>query len=112
MLQSIPVISACYRLRLTLEFAFIFIGAPLLILVIRRPGVLFAALWLGAGFAWLTTKREAPAPHDPDHERSKLFIRFGIPGFLITLTSWWIWPRTFLNLPLHSPLFRSALMVL
>jgi hypothetical protein len=44
------------------EFALLFIVAPLLILLIRRPGVLFLALWIGGFVTYRASRPAMPAP--------------------------------------------------
>jgi membrane protease YdiL (CAAX protease family) len=52
------------RVFLCAEFLLLFGGVPLLILLVRRPGLLFLALWLG-GFLTYRASRPALAPPAP-----------------------------------------------
>lgn len=57
--------SIATRGRLFLEFLVLFGGGPLFLLFLRRPGALFAVLWLSAALAWFSVRRSMPVPHDP-----------------------------------------------
>ncbi|NHO31761.1 CPBP family intramembrane glutamic endopeptidase [Acetobacter fallax] len=96
----------------TAEFLLVFIGGPLLILDLRRPGLLFAALWIGASVAWFSTRTQTRSPHNTTHELKNIFIRFAVLAPLIALASWWLWPETFLILPRQKPRFWAMIMVL
>lgn len=100
------------RLRLALEFAAIFIGGPLAILEIHRPGILFAILWLGA-LVSLAGTRGKPATQAPvlRHELRSIFLRFAVLAPLIALATWLAFPDMFLSLPRQRPLFWAAIMV-
>lgn len=53
------------RVFLWLEFLVLFIGGPLLILAVRRPGILFLVLWVGGFFTYrLSRSAGRPAPAD------------------------------------------------
>ncbi|WP_029605562.1 CPBP family glutamic-type intramembrane protease [Kozakia baliensis] len=100
------------RWWLGFEFLLIFVGGPLAILFLRHAGVLFIALWLGAGVAWWATRKEQPMPHDKRRELRGVFQRFAILAPLITLAAWWAWPESFLSLPRHRPWFWLLIMLL
>lgn len=90
----------------------LFLGGPLVILAFRRPGVLFAALWLGALVAFTATRRVLPQAHRPAQEIRTILTRFAVLAPLLTLCAWWFWPGHFLELPRHRPLFWLLILVL
>lgn len=93
-----------------IEFCAIFLGIPLAIALIRRPGLLAAALWGGAILAWAAT-RASP----PDARAVPLRLplaRFLILAPLLTLAVWLATPDHFLDLPRHKPILWAAIMLL
>lgn len=50
------------RIARAAEFALLFVAAPLLILLIRRPGFLFLALWIGGFVTYRASRPAVPAP--------------------------------------------------
>jgi hypothetical protein len=95
------------------EFAAIYGGGPLAILAIRRAGILFVALWLGAVIAWLGTRgREKPARPDIRRDIRGVLIRFAVLAPLVTLVTWRVFPELFLSLPRDRPVFWAIIMVL
>lgn len=101
------------RLRLALECAAIYGAGPLAILGLRRGGMLFLILWLGALLAWVGTRgrRDLPRPA-VRRELRGIALRFTILAPLITLATWALWPNLFLGLPRQRPLFWALIMVL
>ena len=100
------------RLSRAAEFAALFIGGPLLILWLHRPGVLFGALWLGALLAWVLTRHVQPRPHRLRRELSFVLLRFVVLSVpLAVLTALWL-PEGFLDLPRQRPLLWAAIMLL
>lgn len=57
-----------FRIARAAEFVLLFIAAPLLILLIRRPGVLFLALWVGGFLTYRASRPATPSP--PPHLRA------------------------------------------
>jgi uncharacterized protein len=101
------------RLWLAVEFTAIYGGGPLAILAIRRAGILFLALWLGAVIAWLgTRRRETPPRPDFGRELRGVMLRFMVLAPLVTLTTWLVLPDLFLSLPRDRPVFWAIIMVL
>jgi len=98
--------------RLALEFAALYLGGPLLILELRRPGILFGLIWVAAIIAYLTIRREKPQPHDVRHELRAIFLRFAILAPIIVALTAWLWPETFLSLPRQHPRFWLLIMML
>jgi uncharacterized protein len=105
--------SGLFRLRLAAEFAALYIGGPLAILGLRRGGILFLILWIGALLAWAGT-RSRPAQPRPAVwcELRGIALRFAILAPLITLATWALWPDWFLSLPRQRPLFWALIMLL
>lgn len=105
--------SGLFRLRRAMEFAAIFIGGPLAILVIHRGGILFLALWLGALIAWAGTRGQVPLPGPAlRRELRGIAVRFLVLAPLIALVTWLAFPHLFLSLPRQHPLFWALIMVL
>ncbi|GAN55638.1 CPBP family intramembrane glutamic endopeptidase [Tanticharoenia sakaeratensis] len=99
-------------LYVTAEFLILYLGGPLLILELRRPGILFGLIWVAAIIAYLAIRREKPQPHDVRHERRAIFLRFAILAPIIVALTAWLWPETFLSLPRQRPRFWLLIMVL
>ena len=105
--------SRLFRLQLALEFMAIYVGGPLAILAIHRPGILFAALWLGALIARAGTRGRERLPRPALwHEARGIALRFLVLAPLITAATWLAFPNLFLGLPRQRPLFWAAIMVL
>jgi len=51
-----------FRIARAAEFLLLFVAAPLLILLVRRPGILFLALWIGGFVTYRASRPAAPAP--------------------------------------------------
>lgn len=99
-------------LRLALEFIGIFVGGPLAILAIHRPGILFLALWLGALIALAATRGRTPPPLPAlRREIRAIAIRFAVLAPLIALVTWLAFPQSFLSLPRQRPLLWAIIMV-
>jgi hypothetical protein len=101
------------RLWLAVEFAAIYGGGPVAILAIRRAGLLFVVLWLGALVARLGTRsQQLSAKPDFKREMISLGLRFGILAPLVTLATWLVFPDLFLSLPRDRPAFWAVILVL
>jgi len=101
------------HLRPAVEWALIYLGGPLAILGLRRGGILFLILWVGALLAWAGTRSHPPLPRPAlRHELRGIAIRFAILAPLITLATWGLWPDWFLSLPRQRPLFWALIMLL
>lgn len=101
------------RLRLAIEWAVLYLGGPLAILGLRRGGILFLILWIGALLAWAGTRSRPPLPRPVlRHELRGIALRFALLAPLITLATWALWPELFLSLPRQRPLFWALIMVL
>jgi len=98
--------------RLAAEFLALYLGGPLLILELRRPGILFGLIWAAALTAYLTSRHHKPQPHDARHELRAIFLRFAILAPIIVALTAWLWPETFLSLPRQQPRFWLLIMVL
>ena len=108
-----PAASWALRLWLAVEFAAIYGGGPLAILAIRRAGILFVVLWLGAAIAWLATRGQPKLPRpDIGHALYGVLIRFAVLAPLITLATWLVFPDFFLSLPRERPIFWAIIMVM
>ena len=108
-----PAASWALRLWLAVEFMAIYGGGPLAILAIRRAGILFVVLWLGAAVAWLGTRSREPAPpSDLRRELRGVALRFAVLAPLVTLTTWLVFPDLFLSLPRNRPVIWAIIMVL
>ncbi len=92
------------------EFIVIFGVIPLLIAVLRQPGLLVIALWGGGLIAWWATRRRA-LRRQPMRLRP-ILLRFLILAPLLTLIVWRAMPAHFLDLPRHKPVLWAAIMVL
>lgn len=99
-------------LRRAAEFAALYLGGPLLILELRRPGILFGLIWVAAIAAYLPTRHHKPQPHDVRHELRAILLRFAILAPIIVALTAWLWPETFLSLPRQQPRFWLLIMVL
>ena len=108
-----PAASWALRLWLAAEFAALYGGGPLAILAIRRAGILFAALWIGAVIAWLGARRREPSPR-PDFGPALrgVALRFAVLAPLATLATWLVFPDLFLSLPRERPVFWAIIMAL
>lgn len=100
------------RALLWAEMLALFAGGPLVVLALRRPSILFAALWLGALLASFVTRHQLPHPHQPGREVKAILLRFGLLGSVLTLCAWWFWPAHFLDLPRHRPGFWLLILLL
>ncbi len=96
---------AVKRLLLALEMGAIYGAGPLLVLMVRQPGVLFAVLWLGASGALVSIRKRSPKPHLHDliPELLNILLRFTILAPLFAFCTWWISPEYFLRLPRQDP---------
>jgi uncharacterized protein len=102
-----------FRLRLSMEFAAIFIGGPLAILAIHQRGVLFLVLWLGALVAFFNTRGRPPFPKRPLWPEVRgIAVRFSVLAPLIAVVTWLAFPQLFLELPRQRPLLWAIIMVL
>ncbi|AQS90587.1 CAAX protease [Gluconobacter albidus] len=99
-------------LRLAVEFAALYLGGPLIILELRRPGILFGLIWVTAIAAFLAIRGEKPQPHDVRCELRVIFLRFAILAPVIVALTAWFWPETFLSLPLQKPRLWLLIMAL
>nr|WP_246495387.1 CPBP family intramembrane glutamic endopeptidase [Ameyamaea chiangmaiensis] len=97
---------------MALEFLLLYGGGPLLILGLRRAGVLFVLLWVGAAVAFASLRRVRVEPHDARRELRAIGLRFAVLAPLIAFVTWWFWPATFLILPRQHPRFWLLIMVL
>lgn len=94
-----------------LEFLALFGGAPLVIVAVRKPGILALALWGGALLVWLAGHGIGPPAADPRWRR-RILLRFAILAPLLTLAVGLLDPAHFLDLPRHRPLLWALIMVL
>ena len=99
-------------LRLAVEFAALYLGGPLIILELRRPGILFGLIWVAAIVAFLAIRGEKPHSHDVRRELRAICVRFAILAPVIVALTAWFGPETFLSLPLQKPRFWLLIMVL
>ncbi len=91
----------------------IYVGGPLAILALHRPGILFVALWLGALIALAGTRGQGPLPRPALwREVRGIALRFIILAPLIAVATWLAFPNLFLGLPRQRPLFWAIIMVL
>lgn len=100
------------RVRLAAEFLLLFAGGPLLILWCRRPGILFALLWLGALGAWFATRGVRRQSHDVWRDLRGVLLRFALLAPPIVLATWLWLPQDFLSMPRQRPVLWAAVMVL
>ena len=101
------------RVGLWLEWVAIFIGGPLAILEIRRGGMLFLALWIGAIIAWIGTRGRPSLPRPVFRKELRAIgQRFLVLAPLIAAATWLLLPQSFLDLPRERPLFWVLIMVL
>ena len=97
------------RVFLWAEFLLLFGLAPLLILLVRQPGILFLVLW-GGGLACWAASRNAPRGAAPG--LAPMLTRFVLCGAALTLATWALAPALFLSLPRQHPLFWALIMLL
>ncbi|WP_215766000.1 CPBP family intramembrane glutamic endopeptidase [Gluconobacter cerinus] len=107
-----PTVSFGRRLYLGAEFLALYGGGPLLILSLRRAGLLFGLLWVAALLAFVSLRHQKSEVHDFPGEARRILLRFTALAPLIMLLTWWIWPDVFLSLPRQKPLFWLLVMVL
>ncbi len=94
------------------EFLLLFGGAPVLILLARRPGVLFLLLWLGGIVTYRLSRQVWNAAKPARGAVRFLLLRFVVFGTALTLLTWVVFPGLFLSLPRQHPLFWLVIMVL
>lgn len=78
-------------LRFAVEFAALYLGGPLIVLELRRPGILFGLIWVAAIVAFLAIRGEKPQPHDVRRELRAIFLRFAILAPVIVALTAWFW---------------------
>jgi len=95
---------------LWVEFLLLFGGGPLLVLWLRRPGILFLILWVGGVVCYRLSRPALPAPK-PDvrtiFRRLALIAPFGIGLLLVLLTAG---PPTPKDLEIRRILLRFLLL--
>ena len=109
---SVPNLNHMPILRFAVEFAALYLGGPLIILELRRPGILFGLIWVAAIVAFFAIRSEKPHSHNVRRELRAIFLRFTILAPVIVALTAWFWPETFLSLPLQKPRFWLLIMVL
>ncbi|GAC88503.1 hypothetical protein Gbth_044_056 [Gluconobacter thailandicus F149-1 = NBRC 100600] len=107
-----PTVPLGRRLYLGAEFLTLHGGGPLLILFVRRAGLLFGLLWIAALLAFLSLRHQKSEVQDFSGEVRRISLRFAVLAPLIILLTWWVWPDVFLSLPKQRPLFWLLVMVL
>lgn len=90
----------------------IFGGGPLLVLAIRRPGILFLSLWLAAAAARIAVRGQTPPPRYPREGLRAVSLRFLVFAPVIACLARWLWPGHFLTLPREKPGLWLAVMLL
>lgn len=95
---------------LAAEFLLLFGGAPMLILMVREPGILALVLWGGAGIVWLAGQGFGGAVPDPGWRRTVL-LRFVTLAPLLTVAVLLLDSAHFLDLPRNHPLLWVLIMV-
>lgn len=116
-LTIIPVLQALMRSEkpgsgrvfLWVECLLLFGVGPLLILLVRQPGILFLVLW-GGGLACWAASRGAPGGKTVG--LGHMLARFALCGAALTLATWALAPALFLSLPLHRPRLWLLIMCL
>lgn len=98
------------RARLAVEFAVLFLGIPLAITWLRRPGILALALWGGALVVWLALRRVPFATPTPQFRPP--LLRFCILAPLLASIVLLADPAHAFDLPRHRPILWLAIMVL
>ena len=95
------------------EFCAVFGGIPLIILALRRPGMLALVLWGGGLIAWWATRRPEAVPLRPrEFPLWFVLLRFIVLGGLLTVIVWQAMPGHFLDLPRRKPVLWVAIMLL
>ncbi len=97
------------RVFLWAEFLLLFGLGPLLILLLRQPGILFLLLWGGGLACWAASRS---APRGEARDLGRMLARFALCGTVLTIATWALAPALFLSLPLQRPLFWALIMVL
>jgi uncharacterized protein len=97
------------RVFLWSEFLLLFGAAPLLILLVRQPGILFLVLWGGGLACWAASRG---AQRGTMQGAGPLLLRFALFGAALTIATWALAPSLFLSLPLQHPRFWALIMVL
>jgi uncharacterized protein len=101
------------RAFLCLEFVLLFGAGPLLVLALRRPGVLFLVLWLGGWATYQASVAMRPAGGGPAARDAQWILwRFLACGMGLTVLTRWLAPGLFLSLPREHPIFWAAIMIL
>ncbi|WP_234730087.1 hypothetical protein [Acidocella facilis] len=80
------------RVFLWAEFLFLFAGVPLLILALRRPGILFLVLWGGGPACWLASRA---VPRGRAQGWREMLRRFALCGAALTLAGGWLFARSY-----------------
>ena len=97
------------------EFCVLFVGIPLAIAWLQRPGLLLLAVWGGGLVAWLASRDvEAgnPPAVSPRLEIGFIGARFALLGGLLTVAMWRAMPNNFLDTPFDHTRLWAAIMVL
>ncbi len=97
------------RVFLWAEFLVLFGLGPLLILLVRHPGILFLVLWGGGLVCWAASRT---APRGETQGMQRMLARFALCGAALTLATGVLAPALFLSLPLQHPRFWALIMVL
>ena len=99
---------------LGLEFALVFVGAPILIVAIKNRLLMIALLWLGAFMAYRFTRNLPRAKTDfasLGKDLKPIALRFAVLAPIIAALTWYSMPEAFLSLPRTQPLFWLAIMI-
>jgi len=104
---------------LWLEFAVLYIGAPLLILFFQQRFVMLAVLWLGALFIHRFLRRRYQVSHSQEWNWAgfragvrRVMLRFAILATVIAILVRYFTPESFLSFPRQQPELWLLVMVL
>lgn len=100
---------------LVAEFIFVYVGAPLLILILRERWLMIGLLWVGGALTYIYVRRYKRPAADDIPFLSKLkpaLIRFAIIAPLVSLIVWLTLPGDFLSFPRERPQLWATVMVL
>ena len=100
------------RWYLGVEFAILFLGLPLIILVLKKQILMFLLLWVGAFLTKKLYRGYAIKPVDWHTDIKPALRRFAVLAPFVVFLSWWLSPQLFMTLPVERPILWAAIMFL
>jgi len=103
------------KIALAVEFAFVFVGAPFLVVEVKNRVLMIGLLWLGAYVAYRFTRNLPRMRADLAHlgkDLKPIALRFAVLAPVIAVLTWYFMPDSFLSLPREAPAMWLAIMVI